>query len=456
VDIKRIKFSKLSKGKYLKRILLFAFLIRFTVSIPVFLEPSKAKHNDSDSYHQIAINLDLSQGYSNCTIAPFYKDIEITPVYPVFLTAIYKLFGRSLLFVVFLQLILDVLIVWMIFKIAFVFFNRIDASLFAGGLYALSSHALTYSSAILTECLFTFLLVGTIYFIVCIKIQRPLLKAAGVAILWSILVLCRPIALYTLPMLLMLWYAVDMRSESYLNLGKLIVFSTILGILGLYPWMNRNQELSGLYTISSISDYNLYGVNANSIVSKQKGLNEDEHRKEWLAQLDSPLFGQCSGNYEYVKEAREKGLKLIKENLIYYSWIHLSYVPNMFLPELTKLGENWGLSTGNKGTLAVINRDGFLAGLRHYYGDKMGALLVMIPMILIWFIVLISSLLGLIYLFREKRFALLLSLLGILFYYIFLPGPVSTPRFMYPMVPILCILSGFALSEWNVKRSKKL
>lgn len=444
-------FLKFSKGKYLKLILLLAFLIRVVISFPVFMDADKSKHNDSNSYHKIAQNLISGNGYSNCDAAPYHKDIEITPVYPVFLAGVYKVFGQDFRFVVFIQLLLDLLIVLLIFRISMqLFASQIGASV-AAGLYAFSFHALTYSSGILTECLFTFLLISLVYFIVCVRLKNIYVKTALIGIFWVILVLCRPIALYTLPLLLFLWYVVELKERSFLELGKQLVLTAFVAIIGLTPWLNRNYELCGLRTVSSISDYNLYGVNANSIVAKQKGLNEDEHRKKWLKKLESPLFAQCAGNYNYVKEAREKGLQMVKDNLGFYTWIHLGYLPNMFLPEVTKIGENWGMSSGNKGTLAVINQKGFVAGLKHYYEGGIGALLIMLPLLLIWIVTTLGSFMALYKLLVQRRFGLLIALCLILGYYVFLPGPVSTPRFMYPMVPLLCILSGFALGEWISK-----
>ncbi len=441
------RYLKDKYDTYLRLILICAFLLRISLNFPIFQDQAKSKHNDSASYYVLAENLSQGNGYSNCLEAPYHKDIEITPVYPIFLSLAFKVFGQDLRIIILVQILLDVLVVWMLFRLSLTLFSNKKAALITSILYGISSHAITYSGSILTEGLFTYILVLCFYTIVCIE-MRVYFKATLIAGLWCILVLCRPIALYTLPLFLFLWMALEWRTYPSINFFYSSLLILAIGIIGIFPWMNRNEKLSGVYTISSISDYNLYGVNANSIISKQKNVNEDEHREYWLSRLDSPLFGQCLGNYSYVKEVREKGSAVIKENLWFYIKIHLTYIPNMFLPEITKISENWNLSTGNKGTLAVLNSKGFRAAISHYFEGSLKPLLFAFPLILFWIITLFTGIFGLIRLVFKKRWELFFPISLILGYYIFLPGPVSTPRFMYPMVPLICILGGYALSEW--------
>jgi len=104
--------------------------------------------------------------------------------------------------------------------------------------------------------------------------------------------------------------------------------------------------------------------------------------------------------------------------------------------------EIYGLTEGNKGTVAVLANQGIFSAIDHYFGNNKKLILYFIPWILFHIFFLLFTLVGAILLFKEKMFSELILLLFIGVYFVLIPGPMSAPRFFIPAVPFFSILAG--------------
>lgn len=413
-------------------IIVLAFIVRVIATWPVFLDQHKSIHNDSGTHLQVANNIIQGNGFSECSLAPYHKNSYLTPVYPYFLAATNLVLGKDKRSIVFLQILIDLLSTFLVFSLAARIFRR-RTGYIASLLYCFSSHALTYIGFVLTETIFTFLLLSLVF--MSLRLKSEYLKWV-VPFFYMSLVLLRPIAIYLLPILVVF---VLKSVDRQIVVNGLVTF--LLSVVLITPRMHSIYQLTGRYSVSSIQEYNLKFTFANALLAKKNDVNEEVQRGKLLSKQKNPIFSDCNGNYDYVTECRNSGIQILKEAPVQYIFIHLSKIPNMLLPEITLLSERWNLSTGNKGTLAIINKNGWIAGFKHYYQDNIASFFIMIPLVSLWILALFGFL-GSSWRILPKVFSSKFVLIfGIISYFMLIPGPAGNGRFMFPIVPYLMILS---------------
>src|SRR5271157_832356 len=120
---------------YMRSVLLVAFIIR--VAVPVIAFTVTENKNsfytpDTIGYLEPAINLISANEYSRGGMPEIFRP----PGYPIFLIP-GLLLGRPELATIAFQIILSCVTVFLVYKIAFLLFERTDVAVLAGSMYAL-------------------------------------------------------------------------------------------------------------------------------------------------------------------------------------------------------------------------------------------------------------------------------------------------------------------------------
>jgi hypothetical protein len=151
---------------------------------------------------------------------------------------------------------------------------------------------------------------------------------------------------------------------------------------------------------------------------------------------------------------RREGLKVILRRPLTYAAIHLRTTLNVFLPGATDVLEVAGATAGRRGTLGVLQREGVLAAVRHYFGGAMWALWVCVPMLLIEGAKYLAALAGLLARVRRRmnRPLWLILLAGACL--VLLPGPPAHARFRVPVEPLLSLAAGAGV-VWLARKIRK-
>lgn len=150
---KKAKISKIVKKIAL--IFLFALLLRLAF---VLVYPQLPIEADAGSYVDLATNIFEGNGYAQNGI----EETRRAPGYPFFLALIFFAFGKSLVFVRIIQAIISSLTVVLIYQLAKDLFNK-RIAFFSVILAALYPPFIFYSGTILTETIYTFLIVVAFY-----------------------------------------------------------------------------------------------------------------------------------------------------------------------------------------------------------------------------------------------------------------------------------------------------
>jgi len=196
-------------------------------------------------------------------------EIERTPGYPVFLMP-GLIAGRLATMTVALQIFVSTLTVVLVYLTSKLLFSR-KIAYWSAALYTIEPLSVLYCSQILSETLFTFLVVLFVYQTVCYLKQGklPVLLAATLSLAAATYV--RPVSYYLpLAIVLIIFYASLQKHR------RLIAMTHALGFVLLYAvlvgaWQARNYRVSGYGGFSALEGFNLYFNQGSSIIAKTTG-----------------------------------------------------------------------------------------------------------------------------------------------------------------------------------------
>lgn len=190
---------------------------------------------DREEYLQLGTNLSLGNGYAMETNAPFYPSAFRVPVYPLVIAAIIKLFG-SVDYIYYLQVILNILSVFMVYNIARRHSPQLRPKIIIPLILIFSLPVFMRSARLETETVNAFLMVSAFYLL-----TRN--KYFFTGLVFGLATLCRPEnILIALVVAVCLW-----------NVKHTLIVVTSLMLL-VAPWLIRNYRILGDVTlIDSVS-----------------------------------------------------------------------------------------------------------------------------------------------------------------------------------------------------------
>ncbi|EPR14445.1 glycosyltransferase family 39 protein [Ruminiclostridium papyrosolvens] len=229
--------------KYFYRISVAVFVLITTIIklILVFKSPEKLSvHSDDINYYISAVYF-LKKGV--LTYRTFNEaTVFIMPLYPLFLSGVLKIFGIGfwgLQAIRIIQTGLSALSILFVYLTAKKLFNK-KAGLISAGIFSFYPPNLITPGYILTECLFTFLLLVLIYFSFKFADNLSISKVVILSLIWIIAVFCRPTVLFY-PCFYLLYIFIN----KYYRLSQCIKFGitmALIFILSALPWWVRNYN----------------------------------------------------------------------------------------------------------------------------------------------------------------------------------------------------------------------
>ena len=428
--------------KGIAAILVVAFLFRVGMLALLVHHPERAYRRDSGGYERPALNLLAGNGFSQEVAPPFTPDVRRTPLSPLFIAAIYGLIGPNAMAVVGAQVLVGTLTVALTCAMGWRLLPVGEAK--AGGLLmALSLGPAVYCAFLLTETLFTALLLIVMYSLLYYWRGGRVWTLLAGGIVVGMCILCRPIALfYPLFVVPLIWALTRGRW-----VRKLFASLAFLGVSGVViaPWLVRNYRVVGTPVLSSIADYNLLFYNAVALEADIRGEPEAVVRADMLREVEGELRSIGADEGTRLAVYRRRGLEIILSHPLRYAVVHLRQDLNSLLPNTTELLELAGLTEGGKGTLSVLNRYGPVAAVRHYFAGREWALPVLIFTAALLLLTYVGGLAGVVTLARRGEWLTLLLLLWPVVYFLAVPGAPSHPRFRVPVMPYICLLAGVGL-----------
>ena len=481
--------SFLAKKKELS-IICFLFILAFAVRL-LFLsyalkEPVRYLTPDSNDYLVLAQNLYDKFLYFNSS---GNGEIFRIPGYSFFIYILWFFVNKSIICILLFQIFIDSLSCLLTWKISKELFKDDLYSSYIAFLFQIFSIvSIVFSVKILSETLFTFLLLVVLLLAIKTSRSKGSLYFYIFGFFTAVLCLVRAIGI---PLIFLFLFVIYFRTKSFSKLLNFII--PLLLLLGF--WSTRNYIQTNYFGLSTVSKINLYRYNACALLAKK-------NNSSFL--IEQKKCDKILSNYKTQKEkadySQQKGIETIIEHPFKYLLIHTKSCINTLLPAIGDLYQIVGIKIGNSGTLAMINSYGIVQGIKSYFNGKWILFFISLPLVLVLFIKYILSLFSCILItidFSKKYIANLNSksvnrksrscgmnfnkskftkpkewactlgcisniksfnhiiLFMIILYFLFAPGPASTPRFRVPIAPLLSIYAGNGLVLlFNLLRKK--
>jgi hypothetical protein len=207
----------------------------------------------SDDYDKIAQNIIAGHGFRIFEDKP---TAERMPIYPLFLVLIYKIFGRNIPLVCYIQACIDMLTCFVFYKVVLMIFESSRVALIAALIFALYMPYYSIVGVIMNEILFNLVFWIFVYFF--FKNFRNLTQKnsffLGLLLAVSSLIRETPflliIPLILTPLIMKKFHKSSFKLASFIALGFLLLY---------IPWFVRSTiAFKKIVILSTHSGFNLY------------------------------------------------------------------------------------------------------------------------------------------------------------------------------------------------------
>jgi 4-amino-4-deoxy-L-arabinose transferase-like glycosyltransferase len=434
-------------------ILLFSFIVKLLLWINVLnTNLDLFTWGDTKAYHDTAVAVHRVGAFSMTADDPTDPQTYRTPGYPAFLAAIYTIFGERWSAAVMVQILISLLTIFITYHIARKLWDD-RVALLAALIVSLETATLIYTLKIMTETLFTFLLVFMIYAgIKAIENRRKFtwLLLCGISLAAATSV--RPISYYLLiPLaLFFLWVSIrnKWRWQTILICQLLILLPSILFVCA---WKQRNERMSGSSVYTSIEGFYALFWQGAAIIAERDGISLEEaqdrlgigqdEKKEKRGRGYQRMHPETADfTFEQLSELwLRDGEKIILQHPFLFAKIYVTGIIRMFIrPGIHQLVQM---------VLGESFDESFTASKRYAHA--------LIPFTIYAWTFLVFLYFGVLrflwHTFHRRSWThnLLLLLLILLYIVALSGGPSINSRFRIPIVPILAM---FSAAGWLFSR----
>lgn len=448
-----------------------AFLLRvLLLSLGAFYPgESSLVVGDGSQFLRTANNLLRGHGFSIQPEPPFTPSADFPPLYPLFIAASVKAFD-SIVPLLLLQIVLASIMPYLVWKIGKNFSGSKKVAILAAGFMAFEPQTILWSVTLVTETIAVFCLVASsLFFLKYIEDFSSRSNSAWASTFLGISVLTRPHGQFLFPLavglvvfLLCVNYFKNFNRQS---LQSLFIFIGIFLAL-LSPWLIRNYNLFGTFSVSATGPRNLLSDFGASILVVKSGYSMHEARAILYEDI-SQQFGvsrrEVTDNPAYGGVLAKEGIKMILQNPKESSQVSFMALGAFFTQDLYtdylqrfKIVPKFDI---NFSPSMVLFQEGPL-NLALLIWDRLGFYSI-IPVVarMFWILINIGWIAGLIIAIKKGGREMMIGLLmaGVILYYaaISLPGALGDQgRYRYQSSAFMFVLANFAF--FHIVRPKKL
>jgi 4-amino-4-deoxy-L-arabinose transferase-like glycosyltransferase len=407
--------------------------------------PSGFFSPDTGSYLPDAQSL-LHGSFSNNGIPEIYR----TPGYPLLLAGAVAL-GHPVIVGLLENFLLSVASALLIWQITKHLCTDIRAAGWAVLLYCFEPLGLAYSEKLLTETLFSTLLLLFLWLLLRFYFTPGYKGLLFCSLALSASAYVRPVTLYLGLWLLSVLFLFPRSQPRTLRVMRAVVF-VIVFELTLLPWVIRMAKVGGYAGFSPASDFISYFYYSAAIRARleHKSIEEvrDQMGYEWNPAHElyfhrHPEQRTWSDAQIYRFEGSE-ARKLISQHRLLYVWLHLKGCAVLMLdPGVTDLLKPLNLYREGSGLLSRLSDEGLIKSTWWFIRSNPagGVLLVVLGAQLALYY--LFGLRGLFHIPTEPR----MLLIWLLLYLILVSGgPAGLARYRLPIMSLVCIAAGAGIA----------
>ena len=402
------------------------WLLAGALALRVALLGSAASHperllteEDSVEYERIARNLADRHGFSQAAHAPYDADLRRTPVYPAMLAVVFLAPGAGVRAAALAGIALSTLTVLAAFRAGALLAGP-RAARWAGVFLAADLTSAAYSTQVLTEPLFTLLLVLS-FLPLLARRQSATAAAATAGMLSGLAALCRPIAILSFAALApsCLLRATSGQTTSARQAVRLLLIAAAMTGLIVGAWMVRNYRAAGTATVSSVVATNMYFHRAAYIQAYLQHRPVEDLRDEWAREFQQRSSAWTEA--ERVAWMNDHGRDLVLAHPFLYAFVALRGAARMLTPDHIVLSSLLGGEAAP--AFRVLHAAAWLQIA----------------------IVYVFAVTGVARMWRVSPLRVAVPLAPIA-YFLVIGGPEMYPRFRVPLMPFVCVLAGAGLA----------
>ncbi|MBI4712896.1 MAG: glycosyltransferase family 39 protein [Planctomycetes bacterium] len=420
-----------AKHKELILISAVAFILRGVLFLKIIAAPQLAFANDSYLYDKLGVNLAENGVFSGDTQPPYSPNTLRPPLYPVFIAVVYKIFGHQPAMVIFLQCLVSVFICWGIYYLgAKIFYPKVG--LLAGFFYALDLPSIDHTNLLLTETLFTFILMFSVYFLIICRQGKSRFFPLMSGLLLGLCTLCRPLPQYLfLPLVLVFLLGFKPAKKALINY---LVFTAGFLVV-IMPWLIRNYALTGIFDLTTIQGAVLF----NQATGVKMSVEKKRFNAVNFREMTERLHDEIETRYGHLSQKTPTEIDRIykKESLDIILQHPFVYLTNVLTGSLIILTESdyytaWRLMGLHRGKIRNIFKR-----LVEFYNIIFTLLLWAGILYAIWILL------------KEKQY-FYLSFFGLIItYFTVLATNVDCDaRYRVPLIPYIAILGSYGLLQY--------
>jgi 4-amino-4-deoxy-L-arabinose transferase-like glycosyltransferase len=465
-------FFKLSaKHRFLLRIVpvfLIAFAIRVLCAWPALQSPELLTRPDSATYYQPAQSL-LEEnagrwgapGAMNIGPDSDLPAVQRPPGYIYFLAVVGGRRGEPFNFIpaAVAGCLVDALTVFLVALTGRALAGW-RAGFWAAVLYALNLTALANAPLILADSLLGFFCAWQVFFLVRAWRTKRLRDFLFGAVFAALAALTKPVNLPVFLVLIPLVLAPVIFRSWKKTAGAVLLTGLVFCAL-LMPWMIRNQLVGAGFVLDRNSGLTARH-NTAAILARVNGRDIDTERAALEAEAEAAVpVSQETGVFSvFEKEMEQDHWYLARYRKAIFEHPGAAAATHLFqvwilLPDLPDFLQNLGLRTGERGTLAVLRKDGVVAAFRHYMDGSYAAAFLAMPFLLATGALYALTAAGVWICARRRKWAVLTLFAVFVLYYLAVPGPVLMPRYQIPALPFACAMAGAVISVCGIRRWRK-
>ena len=257
----------------------------------------------------------------------------------------------------------------------------------------------------------------------------------------------RPVnLLFIIPLLFLLAVLPDLSWQKKLRNGiaAILVFSAIV-----FPWMYRNFVRGAGFTIDTNTGA-MYHQNGAMLLGEVDGRGYEFEKQRILAEQQELFKDRDRFPDEASRERYRIGeyRKLVR--IHWLIWLKQQCNYQILLPDVPSFMECLGVTSSDRGTMAIIKEQGIMAGVRHYFGEKwFNIMLALLPLLGVAAVTYLGC--GIKFVqdlcnFKTNYMEIFLFITFV-FYYLFLPGAITAPRYQIPALPFMCVGAAAVIIE---------
>lgn len=427
---------------------LFISLLIIKLLSLIALDIDNSRFFASDSYQYIESAKTIIQfgTFSHSLEQPEIPELIRTPGYPIFIAAIFSIFGQNVKILILFQIILSIFSILIFYKILIELFHSQRIALFGSLIFFCDPISYSLNYYVLTETLFQFLIISFIYFgNRLIKNEKSFSNFILLGLILATAILVRPIAQFIFVSMLigLSIYLFILKYHFSKVLKHLLTFSIPI-IICVGGWMVRNNHVSERFVLSNMSAINVFHFKAPGVLSVEHEIPLEKAQQQIIGNINMWDYVGKHPSSEKINDWSEKSISIIGQNpLSFIKIMGIGITNTLFGPGDGQFYSLLGYKNIRNGPLGDI-----LRLPRSQYGNKW---LFDNPSLFVLFIWAVGYLLFLyiglaisifrVHILDENKLSFLFIGLLLLYFILFSGGLETNYRFRAPMIPMLIIFS---------------